>query len=131
MTTINNVEMTARFESVQQALAYYRYCNPARAIRLNLLEAESRGGKQPDHFSGQHSADIYASVVGAMQKVKKSYSRSVEKYFFYGYFELKLDFDDIKKELLLSTKLANQLRNRMYEELERELIYRELMEVRD
>lgn len=132
MHTIKSVEMTpARFDSVSQALAFYRYCNPARAIRLNLLEADSRGGKQPDHFSGEHSADIFASVVGAMQRVKKSYTRSVERYFFYGYFELRLDFDDLRKELMLSSKVANRLRNRMYEELEKELVYRELMEFRD
>lgn len=123
--------MSVRFETVQQALAYYRHCNPARAIRPNVLEAENRGGRQAQPFSGESAPDIYASVVGAMQKVKKSYNRSVERYFFYGYFELKLDFDSVRKELLLSSRVAHRLKNRMYDELEKELAYRELLELRD
>lgn len=55
-----------RFPDIFKALAFYRFCNPARARSQNLFEPE-RGQKPAGmSFSGDHPEDVYAQVVAAV-----------------------------------------------------------------
>lgn len=60
------------FESTKQALAFYRYKNPARQRHYNMLERDASGKKTlAVQFSGQHHADIWASIVAAIEWARK------------------------------------------------------------
>lgn len=54
------------FQTLGQALAYYNNCNPARDIRVNLLEPERVKRVENVDFSGDSSKDRWAAVAGAI-----------------------------------------------------------------
>lgn len=135
MAHTNTVEMTIvyRFNSIGQALAYYRYCNPARAVYKNPLETESRKTRIAREFSGDHPSDVWASICLALQTVKESYTSSVQRILFDQMFgaESTKHITDVAKDLFISERIARKWHNKMFDEIERELTRRELIEFRD
>ena len=121
-----------RFDDVHQALAYYRYKNPARQQFKNILEQEKHTADIAEQFSGDHPADIWASVVGAIQYTLQSYRFEDRRLF--ELTELdddRLHIDDAAESLFLNKHTAKKRKYKILDELERELMRREIVEFKD
>lgn len=118
------------FTTVFQALNYFIHSNPARQRELNILELD--GGCKPnfEQFSGGHPQDLWASVCKGIQRMLDNV-RDAERVAFELYYLHKapehMGKQDIAKELGLSTRVFN----RMINNLEDELIRRDLVQPPD
>lgn len=121
-----------RFKSPQKALSYYKHFNPARQKRVNVLERERQNKRIAAQFSGDHPADVWASIILAIKKTLKPYDFS-HRYAF-NECELREDRrhpDDVAKELLCSPRAVMKMVRRVMDDLETELRQREVLEYKD
>lgn len=121
-----------RFNDVHQALAYYRFKNPARAKFVNVLEDDRGSPNVAEQFSGEHPADIWASIVGAVVKVLKT-ERPLDRALFEAVemADERLHVDEAAEELMIGKRYARKAIYRIKDEIERELMRREIVEFRD
>lgn len=119
------------FQSTKHLIAYYVWKNPARARYPNLLENEGSGAPPPQ-FSGSHPQDIYSSVIHALRvAVKLVDDVRAATYFkehWIGDPQTLLDKQSIAKKYGVSTKTVNRGINKILDELEREMVRRELLD---
>lgn len=119
------------FPTLIAAIAYYRFSNPARQKFVNILDQEPRSHDKKPDFSGESPADIWSSVCRAIEKVHAA-TRPIEWEAFRLYYldedlAWKLGAEDIAKHLSISPKRVYRFLADTKEELEKELIRRELL----
>ena len=121
----NSSKASYRFNSVGQALAFFSYQNPARAKSINLLEIE-----RFSHAGEFENEDVWASVCLAVKKVLSHSDVRTQKIFLYYYYkpEARISAEHIWKHLKISDSRFYQLKRKLLEEIEQELINRGLMQ---
>jgi DNA-directed RNA polymerase specialized sigma24 family protein len=118
----------APFTSAGAAIAFYNTANPARIKSLNLLEPESHG-TAPSPYAPE---DLFAAVLLALLAACKNASPEARLSFVLRYIagrdrESQWAIEDIALFLHRSTKTIYRYLNAIHDELERELIRRELL----
>lgn len=120
-----------KFENVFQAVGFFSFCNPARARYLNIFEPER--GSQPvaEHFSGDHPHDTWASICKAIEKAinytNSNYARDVFSLYFPSERDSGIGREEIANKLHLPVDYVSRILNDLLQELERELVVRELI----
>lgn len=117
-----------KFESVKQALAFYRYKNPARQRAINILERESHKKIVAAQFSGDHHADVWASILASIEYAKGYLDHEGKQIVFDCYLakDLLHPLEAAEKYFLSEKTIYNRLR-KFIQELERDLQRRQLL----
>lgn len=123
---------TRRFSSVGQAISYYRFQNPARQKFINLTEPDHHQRNVAEQFSGDHPADIWASVRYAVRDVVEAdpepLAMSIFALKFLGERDQQYYKTDIAKLLNLNERYVAKVIGRLWDALDDELVRRELKE---
>lgn len=117
----------APFLSVGHALGFWNRNNPARMKSINLLEPEGRSTSPGEHCHD----DLWASILGAMQHVLKthdSFSAVAFKLRNIGDREGHWSVQDIARFLHVSPRRLYRALDKIYDELETEMIRRGLLD---
>lgn len=127
-----NSNSTRPFFSVGQAITYFRFNNPARQRYVNLTEPDRLSSKGYEQFSGDHPADIWASVRYAISNVinqdPEPLAISIFALKFLGERDQQFYKSDIAKHLNLREKYVARVIGRLWDALDDELVRRELKE---
>jgi hypothetical protein len=67
-----------RFKTFREAIAFYRFGNPARDKRKNIFEPESGASNESDKLT---SEILYLSITGAIEDAKCGHSREAQECF--------------------------------------------------
>jgi hypothetical protein len=120
------------FHSVKQALAFYRYKNPARQRFFNLLETQSSTRNNELSFSGKHPADIWASIVASIEYAKDYLDYDGRQIVDDCYLaqDLLHPIEAAEKHFISERTVYNRLR-KFNKELERDLQRRQLLTYRE
>jgi len=110
------------FKHIHDALAFYNNKNPARAKSVNLIEPESRGSSN-DYLGEYHPNDVWASMCGAINYVPEAYRAA-----YVGNRDYQKHPSDIALSYGVSIRTIYRWLECINDELERELIKRELLE---
>lgn len=118
------------FQRLGQALAYYNNCNPARELRVNILEPDRIKRPILEDFSGDSSKDIWCSVAGAIGATLEGkpgdhiIGWSVRNL---GPSSLHMAIEDIAKLLGMNDQAVRRFLGKINRELEQELRRRHLI----
>lgn len=119
------------FDSVHQAIGFYSFCNPARARYINLFEPDRGSKPYAEAFSGNHPNDEWASIAAAVARVIDDTSDKTATRVFELYFPSARDGgyskEVIARELGITLRHVSRLLRKILDELEEELIRRELL----
>lgn len=120
------------FVCVEAAITYYRFRNPARQKSFNPLDPERRKTDKKADFSGESPADVWASVCAAIVEITRECTwleREVFRiYYLDEHLAHKVGAKDVALILGISKDKVYRILNSAREELERELVRRELLE---
>jgi hypothetical protein len=119
-----------RFQSVHQALEWFNNNNPARCKSLNLIECEIKSKPTADVFTGSHPADVWASICAALHKILRDHGYRAQVIFnllYRGDRTERLAKEDIAQRFSVSKRQVNRLIREITDELEKELVRRELV----
>lgn len=121
------------FKSVGSALRFLNTCNPARQRFPNLAEPEFGHRPGGDDFSGESPRDLWASVAAAVDQTLKDQPREWRVAWVLrnrGDSQGHLSVEEISDRLSLPIKVLYRILKTIADELEDELIARELLEPR-
>lgn len=124
------MSLVYRFQTVNQALEWFNNNNPARSRYLNLIECEVRTKPVSNHFSGGHPADVWASICAALCKIIRQHGYRGQVIFnllYRGDRTERLAKEDIANRFSVSKRQVNNLIRKILDDLEIELIRRELL----
>lgn len=118
------------FTHLHQAVNFYNNKNPARAKYVNLLEPESRGASN-DYLGEYHPNDVWCSVCGAINYVltrNQGPRAGAYQAAYIGNRDYQKHPADIAGAYGVSIRTIYRWLERINDELESELIKRELLE---
>lgn len=75
-----------RFQNINQALAYYRNCNPCRFRARNTIEPERQSA--PQNRVDNHPHDVYAAILLALKALQNAHERHPERYWAFALYHL-------------------------------------------
>lgn len=133
-----------RFENFRQAIAFYRFGNPARDKRKNIFEPESGASNASDKLEAEV---LYVTIAGAIEGAKRGHHTFAQQCFeAYHLGPLRVVRDrsgiptmhrepmgseDLARWFCTSARTIRRWIRRVEEDFEDELIRRELLAPRD
>lgn len=117
------------FSTLGQAIAFYKFRNPARQRFTNIYEPD-RGGFS-EHFSGTAGELIYAAVANAIARTLRT--KNHEEYWSFIYWHIVIrDTDkglkDIAKELRISERQVRRYIEQSEEQIAKQLVNKKILD---
>ena len=114
------------FESLDEALKFFRDKKPARQKFVNVLELEISGRPTYENFSGEHPEDWHKEICGALKAVAKHLGRrKVEAFEYYQIY--RFPREEVAERYQVNSRTVGKWCWKVRDYLIEELIYRRLL----
>lgn len=115
-----------KFQTIDQAIAYYLHCNPARQKSINFFEPDRIKKNSAPQFSGNHPHDIFAIITIAIN-AELSKSSKIEKFIFEKYYYERVGATDIAQLAQISRQSVHNKIKKIRKSIENRLISKNIL----